>query len=64
MKRLRKGQKCQYKDCEEVALWLAYSRHEKKVGAYCDFHYYQVLDEDYPEYGVDCPNCGCGFGVN
>lgn len=64
MRILRKGQKCENKDCNQDATCLAYSRYQKKVGVYCTWHANLVVDEDYPEYDVECPNCGCGFGVN
>lgn len=64
MRRLRKGQKCEYKGCDRDAEYIAYSRYLRQVGVYCDWHTTRVTDEDSPEYEVDCPNCGCNFGVN
>ena len=65
MRVLRKGQKCEYEDCNEPAEFPAKGRTEHpNVGVYCTVHSMMVADEDWPEYMVDCPNCGCGFGVN
>jgi hypothetical protein len=63
MRRLRKGQKCEHTGCDEPAECLAAGR-KGVVGVYCLNHALEVEDEDRPEYIVDCPNCGCGFGVN
>ena len=65
MRVLRKGQKCEYEDCNKPAVFLAKGRTEHpSVGVYCTVHSMMVADEDWPEYTADCPNCGCGFGVN
>ena len=73
MRMLRKGQKCEWRGCEEDAVVLACGRKDywdsgeyrhPKVGVYCMDHSLTVEKEGYPEYTVECPNCGCGFGVN
>lgn len=73
MRVLRKGPTCEYEGCERPATEIAAGRKsysecsEKRhggVGVYCSVHALMVADEGRPEYTVDCPNCGCAFGVN
>ncbi len=64
MKHLRKGQKCEWEDCKEEATVLVYWKRNDKLLRLCDYHAAIVVDDRRPEYTVDCPNCGCRFGVN
>lgn len=61
---LKKGDKCEYQDCENEAEDMVYSRNLKKVIFCCDPHADSVLDEQSPEYWDSCENCGCRQGVN
>lgn len=61
--------KCQYEGCSSLATHIAQGRMRDnnghpKVAVYCEDHAINVADELWPEYNVDCPNCGCMFGVN
>lgn len=72
MRRLRKGQKCEWPGCDKDAEYIAAGRdttyhvppRPQVIGVYCEEHATLVANEDYPEYEVMCPNCGCNFGVN
>ena len=55
---------CQYPGCNNKATCIAYGRSEKEPKLYCDAHAEVVCDQQAPEYVVNCPNCGCSFGVN
>ncbi len=55
--------KCQYEGCKRNATHIASDR-RKIVRLYCETHADWVADDDIPEYVVNCPNCGCRFGVN
>jgi hypothetical protein len=60
---------CQYEDCDKPATCIAQGRSYSwskghDLGLYCEHHADIVSDENSPEYQVDCPNCGCLFGVN
>ena len=61
---------CQWKGCDRPATQLACGQDDWQGGGhptpamYCEEHAGQVKDEGCPEYTVDCPNCGCRFGVN
>lgn len=63
---------CAFEGCEAPAKFIACGRdsYSKEVlshsvpACYCDAHMRQVADESNPEYSVECPNCGCCFGVN
>jgi hypothetical protein len=62
---------CEFDGCGEPATDLAKGRRHfsgnpghPRVGNYCTKHADVVADEGDPEYVVDCPNCGCQFGVN
>lgn len=69
--------KCAFENCEEPAVFYAagrrYGNPERKQGhpgvaKYCAAHADLVSREpggtSEPEYIVDCPHCGCLFGVN
>jgi len=56
--------KCEQVGCENEAISLVYSRSSKVVLRLCDGCGDLVKEQGAPEYGVDCPNCGCEFGVN
>ena len=61
--------KCAYEGCNKLATHIACGRDWDKTGhpnvaCYCSHHANIVSDERSPEYIVDCPNCGCAFGVN
>ena len=54
---------CQFEDCEQPAKAIACGRNRHpNPGCYCEAHANAVVDEDDPEYGTRCPNCGCLFG--
>ena len=64
--------KCQYEECDKEATHIASGRAKywepsegnPEPGCYCSKHATDVSNEGHPEYDVDCPNCGCLFGVN
>jgi len=63
--------KCQYEECDKPATHIASGRktYDHKGGHsepnfYCEEHAEVVTEERFPEYVVNCPNCGCMFGVN
>lgn len=56
--------KCQHPNCDNIATSIAENRQIGVVAFYCDVHATQAVEAGNPEYGVCCPNCGCGFGVN
>jgi hypothetical protein len=58
-----KEQKCEWPDCENNAVTLVYDRVTTKVMFCCKDHAYRIINYDFPEYRVKCPNCGCEFGV-
>lgn len=73
VREVKSGEKCQFEGCEAEATQVACGRAANesygpaghpRPNVYCDAHGYQVSDERSPEYIVECPNCGCGFGVN
>ena len=45
-------------------LVLIFNRPQKQLVMVCNEHRSGILHADSPEYLVDCPNCGCEFGVN
>ena len=53
---------CHYDGCEKEGKHV--TADQKKTGFYCEEHAILVAKENYPEYIVLCPNCGCRFGVN
>lgn len=55
---------CEYEGCTNKADHVVYDREEEVVKCLCSIHEYEVADSQAPEYIVDCPNCGCKFGVN
>lgn len=60
---------CQFKDCEKDATRIATGREYfegagHSLGCYCEKHASIVVEEGFPEYIEQCPNCGCRFGVN
>ncbi len=60
---------CQYENCNKPATTIACGHCRANIGhpipaCYCDDHAAKVGNEGSPEYTVDCPNCGCRFGVN
>lgn len=61
---------CMYHNCELPATTLACEKINKwgdyrdEIGMFCEEHARKVADTRIPEYIVDCPNCGCIFGVN
>jgi hypothetical protein len=63
---------CQFEGCSKPAEYIACGREsfiEEKPGhpnaaCYCEEHMSLIVDERFPEYSIDCPNCGCRFGVN
>lgn len=56
---------CSFKDCKELGTTIAvgHSGHFP-LGIYCDKHAQIVANDTLPEYTVNCPCCGCKFGVN
>lgn len=60
---------CDFKGCRRVAKRWADSFEgvgDERLGeaaAYCEQHASKIALGDNPEYIVDCPNCGCRFGV-
>lgn len=62
--------KCSYERCNEQATHIACGREyftdtpHHNTDCYCFLHACMVAKENSPEYTVDCPNCGCAFGVN
>jgi len=71
---LQDGQLCQWEGCFNYAVTIACGRSgfsrdgaqegHPDPGFYCYAHANKVVDEQAPEYGADCPNCGCEFGIN
>jgi hypothetical protein len=68
---------CRYEGCDRPATTLACGRDGYRPDAggpdvvghprparYCEEHADRVADEHGPEFHVDCPHCGCQFGVN
>lgn len=56
---------CAYDECEAPATDLAAAREsERSARGYCRAHAEIVADSSSPEYVVECPHCGCAFGVN
>lgn len=49
--------------CLKEAEYIATVRGEYPA-YYCKEHAYKVVDNDQPEFIVNCPNCDCLFGVN
>jgi hypothetical protein len=63
--KLKNNMKCEWEHCTEKATVIACGRTKHNcIGVYCDTHADLVTDEGHPEYAVECPNCGCHFGVN
>jgi len=65
--------KCKYEGCKVKATAYAFRRNvrlDKKdlgrfgINKYCSYHAAVVIEEGTPEYEVECPKCGCMFGVN
>ena len=69
-RKLMKGSLCEHEDCDRPATAIACGRRygnlpgHPEPGVYCELHANEVVGEGSPEYVDDCPNCGCGFGVN
>jgi len=56
---------CAFGGCTAPADGLALGRlAHGRVASFCGAHRGTVADEGSPEYVVDCPHCGCLFGVN
>ncbi len=57
---------CAYERCDKPATELACGRYagHTQPAYYCDEHASEVVEEDTPEYAVNCPNCDCRFGVD
>ena len=55
---------CEWPGCLEMATDMVYNKRAMAVFHYCRHHADYVSNFDNPEYTVDCPNCGCVFGVN
>ena len=66
---------CAWKGCTEPATLIACGRTNwsdetnRSKGhpipaCYCKDHAFTVSEEGNPEYGNECPNCGCLHGVN
>lgn len=56
--------KCEYLDCDALAVELVNSRDRGRVEKLCKVHADVVIREYSPEYVTHCPNCGCGDGIN
>lgn len=62
--------KCHWPGCGQMAIEIATASRlywrdtEGAVGLYCADHGRDIASTDNPEYLVNCPNCGCHFGVN
>lgn len=63
------GNLCSHSGCKNSATRPA-APHESDNGEkqalpwYCEKHAKEVSESKNPEYVVDCPACGCSFGVN
>ncbi len=55
---------CRFPGCKKDAIFLAAGILNNQPKFYCEEHAVAIADEGNPEYIVDCPNCGCKFGVN
>lgn len=58
---------CKFHNCTNHATFIASGRTRQGdcvTGRFCSEHFPQVVAANHPEYVVDCPNCGCKFGVN
>ena len=62
MKTLTENNKCDV--CEKKANSVVYDREKGEVMIVCEDCRLKILEKGVPEYVVDCPNCGCEFGVN
>ena len=56
--------RCWVSDCPDIGLSIGYIRSRDLFVWACHAHMGKLLHEDNPEYFVDCPACGCEFGVN
>ena len=59
---LSKGDLCEYPDCRNEAIGIAYDRELREVNKYCEIHMDRVADTG--EYTQYCPNCGCKMAIN
>lgn len=56
--------KCTYEDCQEGSTDLVESRKLNKVIKTCYKHAEVVVEEENPEYTINCPYCGCWIPIN
>lgn len=62
--KLESDSKCEWPRCKEAGEVVAYGDDFEQIWLLCRCHANLVLNAPGPEYVVDCPNCGCEFGVN
>ena len=55
---------CAWAECDKRGIHIAYDRDKGRPLYYCDKHVIEAAENRSPEYVVNCPNCGCRFGVN
>jgi len=63
-KRVYPDQECENEKCNNKQICVVFSRHKDELMAVCEKCSEKIVEERAPEYVVDCPNCGCWFGVN
>jgi len=67
-RRLVPGEKCEQPGCDRLADVIVYDENVPALRAACEEHGDEIVERGKtgvgsPEYNVDCPNCGCHFGV-
>lgn len=64
--KLEDGSKCSYPNCDQIAVCVAngYLEGVEQTEFYYEANADKIINAHRPEYVVDCPNCGRGFGVN
>lgn len=56
--------RCEYAQCRRTGCVWVWDRREKRLRLCCAEHAELIVMADWPEYDVNCPKCGCLFGVN
>ena len=65
MKRKKRNKgKCKIEGCRKLATHTAYDSKNKLIVDCCESHADAIAENEWPEYVVSCPDCGCKFGVN
>lgn len=64
VRKITKGDRCEFKGCRRMAGRMAYSKSKEVVMKLCKPHAKMVLEHHSPEYVMSCQNCGCHIPVN